>query len=97
MKICFPDLPLKRLVDISNQMEKIKEESLEIIEAIDTYKQKKQDNLYDVLGEALDVAQAVAGLLELVDDEVLKDAIKTHDKKLQRKYAAKGYTIVTRR
>lgn len=56
MKICFPDLPLERLVDISNQMEKIKEESLEIIEAI-----------------------------------------KTHDKKLQRKYAARGYTTVTRR
>jgi len=97
VKITLPELPIVNSSNIATQIEKVKEEALELIESIELYKPHNKSDLFDMLGEALDTAQAVAGLLELLDDETLEAALEIHDEKLRRKYSARGYTVVVRR
>ena len=97
MKITLPDLPVVETSDFMTQMAKVEEEARELVESIELFQPGSDSSLYDMLGEALDAAQAIAGLLEILDDDVLETAIEIHTEKLQRKYAAKGYTVVMRR
>jgi|GEM_PF-5006155 len=97
MKITLPDLPIVETSDFASQVNKVEEEARELVESIELFQPGSDSSLYDMLGEALDTAQAIAGLLELIDDSVLDNAIEIHTEKLQRKYSARGYTVVIRR
>lgn len=97
VKIIFPELPIVQESEINAQVAKVREEAAELIEAIELCKPSNKSDLYDMLGEALDTAQAIAGLLEMIDDATLETAVEIHDEKLRRKYRARGYMAVIRR
>lgn len=93
MQVILPVVPDAEVADLSRQLQKAKEEAIELIDAINSYNSLNISEEI-MLSEAFDTIQAISGVLAKLDDKTLQTACANHDEKLKRKYNATGKTLI---
>ncbi len=93
LHVVLPVVPDAQVADLSRQLQKAKEEAIELIDAINSYNSLNISQEI-ILSEAFDTLQAIFGVLAKIDDETLQIACVNHDEKLNRKYNATGKTLI---